>query len=458
MAPKQMTQAAIAKLVADEVAKALRNDRADRNAGVELCNLFEKTECTFAISKCAERDKVIFATATLQGRALSWWNSQVATLGQATAHGKSWADLKKLMLDEFCPDEEISHMEDELRNLEVKNHDIAAYTHRFNELAMLCPEIVSTEKKKIKQYISGLPSSVKGETMSRFGRLELLRQSYRVRNVLVSRQDWRKRQSCQGKRKVDEVDQGNTQARPWKKDNRNGNKNNNKNAGVRAITQAPTTNVNQAPLVSKCDRCGLFHVGNCPRICGSYHLVGHVTKDCRVKGKSIATGANTVPVRGPNVVTGTFLVNNRYFSVLFDSGSDKSFINSSLSHLIDIEPRRIPANYKVELADGRVVSTNTVLMGCSLKLTNQLFEVDLMPIELGSYDVIIGMDWLVTHNAIIVCGKKEVHIPLRNRTLVVKGDGHSSRLKVISCIKARKTGIDLPQSLPLGKLGLGDGV
>nr|GEV30653.1 hypothetical protein [Tanacetum cinerariifolium] len=185
MAPKQMTQAAIAKLVADEVAKALRNDHPParectflgfmkcgptqfhgKEGAVELCNLFEKTECTFAISKCAERDKVIFATATLQGRALSWWNSQVATLGQATAHGKSWADLKKLMLDEFCPDEEISHMEDELRNLEVKNHDIAAYTHRFNELAMLCPEIVSTEKKKIKQYISGLPSSVKGETMS----------------------------------------------------------------------------------------------------------------------------------------------------------------------------------------------------------------------------------------------------------------------------------------------------
>nr|GFC49952.1 reverse transcriptase domain-containing protein [Tanacetum cinerariifolium] len=56
-------------------------------------------------------------------------------------------------------------MEDELRNLEVKNHDIATYTHRFNELAMLYPEIVPTEKKKIKQYISGLPSSIKGETI-----------------------------------------------------------------------------------------------------------------------------------------------------------------------------------------------------------------------------------------------------------------------------------------------------
>ncbi|GJZ15763.1 hypothetical protein Tco_0551440 [Tanacetum coccineum] len=61
-----------------------------------------------------------------------------------------------------------------------------------------------------------------------------------------------------------------------------------------------------------------------------------------------------------------------------------------------------------------------------------------MPIELGTFDVIIGMDWLVALNAVIVCGKKEVHIPIKNRTLVVKGDSNSSRLKVISCIKARK--------------------
>ncbi|GJT99925.1 putative reverse transcriptase domain-containing protein [Tanacetum coccineum] len=61
-----------------------------------------------------------------------------------------------------------------------------------------------------------------------------------------------------------------------------------------------------------------------------------------------------------------------------------------------------------------------------------------MPIELGTFDVIIGMDWLADNDAVIICGKKEVHIPIKNRTLVVKGDSNSSRLKVISCIKARK--------------------
>nr|GEW95004.1 hypothetical protein [Tanacetum cinerariifolium] len=77
-------------------------------------------------------------------------------------------------------------------------------------------------------------------------------------------------------------------------------------------------------------------------------------------------------------------------------------------------------SYEVELADGRVVSTNTILRSCALNLVNHLFEIDLMPIELGTFDVIIGMDWLILHDAIIVCGKKEVHVPLKKRTLVVK--------------------------------------
>ncbi|GJU98976.1 putative reverse transcriptase domain-containing protein [Tanacetum coccineum] len=83
---------------------------------------------------------------------------------------------------------------------------------------------------------------------------------------------------------------------------------------------------------------------------------------------------------------------------------------------------KVDHSYEVELADGRVVSTNTILKGCALNLVNHLFEIDLMPIELGTFDVIIGMDWLVLHDAVIVCGKKEVHVPLKKRTLVVKGD------------------------------------
>ncbi|GJT34510.1 putative reverse transcriptase domain-containing protein [Tanacetum coccineum] len=118
--------------------------------------------------------------------------------------------------------------------------------------------------------------------------------------------------------------------------------------------------------------------------------------------------------------------------------ADKSFVDVRFSHLLDIKPAKLNTSYEVELADRKVVCTNTVLKGCTLNLLDHLFDIDLMPIELGTFDVIIGMDWLVERDSVIVCGKKEVHVPYKNKTLVVKGDSGASRLKVISCIKARK--------------------
>nr|GEX75221.1 hypothetical protein [Tanacetum cinerariifolium] len=143
--------------------------------------------------------------------------------------------------------------------------------------------------------------------------------------------------------------------------------------------------------------------------------------------------------KGPNVVTGTFQLNNRYAFVLFDSGSDRSFVDTRFSSMLDIDSVKIGASYEVELDDERVVSTNTILKGCTLNLVNHVFEIYLMLIELGTFDVIIGMDWLVKHDAVIVCGERVVHILCGNKMLIVKSDKGVSRLKVISCIKARHT-------------------
>ncbi|GJZ72913.1 putative reverse transcriptase domain-containing protein [Tanacetum coccineum] len=126
--------------------------------------------------------------------------------------------------------------------------------------------------------------------------------------------------------------------------------------------------------------------------------------------------------KGLNVVTGTFLLNNRYAFVLFDSGSDRSFVDTRFSFMLDIDPVKIRASYEVELADRRVASTNTILKGCTLNLVNHIFEIDLMPIKLGTFDVIIGMDWLIKHDAMIVCSKKVVRIPYGNKMLIVESD------------------------------------
>ncbi|GJR13735.1 putative reverse transcriptase domain-containing protein [Tanacetum coccineum] len=119
----------------------------------------------------------------------------------------------------------------------------------------------------------------------------------------------------------------------------------------------------------------------------------------------------------PKVVIGTFLLNNQYDTALFDSGADKSFVSTNFSTLIDIEPVELDTCYDVELADRKVVSTNNVLIGCTLNLLNHSFPIDLMVIELGSFDIIIGMDWLSRYDAAILCGEKKVRIPLEGKTL-----------------------------------------
>ncbi|GKA60065.1 putative reverse transcriptase domain-containing protein [Tanacetum coccineum] len=98
--------------------------------------------------------------------------------------------------------------------------------------------------------------------------------------------------------------------------------------------------------------------------------------------------------------------------------------------------------YDVELADGRIIGLNTILRGCTLNLLNHPFNINLIPVELGSFDAIIGMDWLAKYQAIIVCAEKIVRIHWGNETLIIHGDesnqGHETRLHIISYSKTQE--------------------
>ncbi|GJW77092.1 putative reverse transcriptase domain-containing protein [Tanacetum coccineum] len=143
-----------------------------------------------------------------------------------------------------------------------------------------------------------------------------------------------------------------------------------------------------------------------------------------------------------NVVAGTFLLNNRYAYILFDTGADRSFVSTTFSSQIDITPSTLDHYYDVELADGRIIGLNTILKGCTLNFLNHQFNINLMPVELGSFDAIIGMDWLAKYQAVIVCAEKIVRIPWKNKTLIIHGDGSTqgnvTRLNIISCTKTQK--------------------
>ncbi|GKC24973.1 putative reverse transcriptase domain-containing protein [Tanacetum coccineum] len=204
--------------------------------------------------------------------------------------------------------------------------------------------------------------------------------------------------------------------------------------------------------------------------------MGHQTKDCR--GKGLATGANTQPIlncfgcgehghfknqcpqnngqqqhggahgkvyvlgdknaqQDSNMVMGTFLLNNHYEKNLFDSGANKSFVSTAFASLLNITPTTLDTAFTIELANGNLVNTNTVIQNCILNFLNHPLKIDLMPIKLGSFDVIIGMEWLSQHNAKIICGERVVHIPIDNETLVIRGDRSGTRLNIISCVKTQ---------------------
>nr|GEV88809.1 reverse transcriptase domain-containing protein [Tanacetum cinerariifolium] len=118
-----------------------------------------------------------------------------------------------------------------------------------------------------------------------------------------------------------------------------------------------------------------------------------------------------------------------------------SFVSYTFSAFLDVAPSTLDTSYAVELTDGRILETKVILRGCMLVLLGHPF-IDLMPIEFGSFNFIIGMDWLAKYHAVIVCDKKIVRIPYGDEVLIIRGDdydgGSKSKLNIILCTKTQK--------------------
>ncbi|GJR68984.1 putative reverse transcriptase domain-containing protein [Tanacetum coccineum] len=404
-------------------------------------------ESVFNISGCGIKNQVKFATCTLLGAALTWWNGQIRTLGPE-AYSMTWEVLKKKMTDKYCPQGEIKKLEIELWNLKVKRNDVPTYIECFQELTLICTKFVANETEKVDKYISGLPKNIYGNVKS--ARPKMLDESIELANDLM---DQKLRTYVESEKKL-----------------YGGN-------------------------LPKCIKCHFHHNGPCTQKCHKCNKIGHFARDCRSFGNTNVANTqkgNGVNPKGndcfecgapghfkrdcpklknkdggnrsaqgwvyavgnaekkgnasrdpdSNVITGTFLLNNYYASILFDTGADRSFISTAFSSLINIAPTPFKNSYDVELADGKLVGIDTIIQGCTLNFLNHSFNIDLMPTELGSFDIIIVMDWLRKYHAVIVCDEKLVQIPYGNETFIFHGNesnnGRESWLTIISCSKAQE--------------------
>ncbi|GJW01719.1 reverse transcriptase domain-containing protein [Tanacetum coccineum] len=129
---------------------------------VSLIRWFEQTESVFSRSHCAEENKVTYVTGTLTDDALSWWNSYAQPIGINQANQITWTELKRLLTDKYCPRTEIKKIEDEFYGMTINGSDLKTYIRRFQELAVLCPNMVPNTEKLMEAFIEGLPQSIKG--------------------------------------------------------------------------------------------------------------------------------------------------------------------------------------------------------------------------------------------------------------------------------------------------------
>ncbi|GJR45164.1 putative reverse transcriptase domain-containing protein [Tanacetum coccineum] len=280
---------------------------------VGLSQWLKKMESVFHISGCAIDNQVKFATCTLLGAALTWWNGHVRTLGHDAAYAMTWGTLKK-----------------------------KAYTAGPGE-----------KKAKLKIYLYActkcnyLPhratGAPKGNNCKRYGHAT---------------------NDCQV--------------------NTNNNSNKNQKAGARY----------------ECGNTG--HIKkNCPKLKNR----GNDNENGTAQGRAYALGGKDASPDS-NVITGTFLLNNRYATILFDTGADRSFVSTTFIALINITPTTLEKHYDVELANGKIIGVNTIIQGCTLNFMNHPFNIDLMLVPLGSFDIIIGMDWLTKYHGVIIYDEK----------------------------------------------------
>ncbi|GJZ18573.1 putative reverse transcriptase domain-containing protein [Tanacetum coccineum] len=275
------------------------------------------------------------------------------------AYAMTWGTLKKKLTDKYCLKGEIKKLEIELWNIKVRGNNVAAYTQRFQELALMCTKFLADETKKVDRYISGLPDNIHGNVMS--ARPKTLDDAIELANDLMDQKlrTYVERQNDK-MRKADDSSRNNQQ--PHKKQN-----------VARAYTAGPGEKKAYTGNLPLCPKWNYYHTGQCASKCGNFKRYGYATNDCRVntnnnnnnnnnnnrnqkagayykcgntgyikkncpklknhgngnengttQGRAYALGGRDASPDS-NVITGTFLLNNRYATILFDTGADRSF-------------------------------------------------------------------------------------------------------------------------------------
>ncbi|GJY19170.1 putative reverse transcriptase domain-containing protein [Tanacetum coccineum] len=361
-----------------------------KGGAIALTRWIKKMENVIDNSGCSENQKVKYAASSFVNKALTWWNIQVQARGREATIGMSWTDFKALLVEELCPSNEMEKLETEFWNHKMVGANHAGYTDRFHELAKLVPHLVTPESSRIKRYIASLAPEIRG--MLRATQPTTI-QSAILRDGILTDEAVSCGTLTKGNEKRKGVEETSKQG-GWGNDN--------KRVKVSKGFMVATPHRNEYVVSHpKCAKCWTHHPEGGPcQVCFNCQKLGHFARNCRM------------PV---------------------------NFISTNFTPLLNENPSFVNPGYVIEVVDGNKVEINRIIHDCKLELRNSLFTIDLIPLGHGSFDVIVGMDWLSKHKAGIVCHEKVVRIPLEScEILHVQGEHTSGIAKALRNVKVDK--------------------
>nr|GEV67407.1 putative reverse transcriptase domain-containing protein [Tanacetum cinerariifolium] len=307
---------------------------------------------------------------------------------------------------------------------------------RFQELALMCAKFLADETEKVDKYISGLPDNIHGNLMS--ARPKTPDETIELANGLMDQKlcSYVERHN-DNKRKTNDSSRNSQQQQPHKKQNV---------ARHTLLALVKRRSILETYLCAPSAitiTLGNVHpsVENAREESPKIEEPWEWQREWRNSRRAYVLGGRDAS-SDSKVITGTFLLNNRYAKILFDTSADRSFVSTTFSASIDITPITLENHYDVEVADGKIIGVNTIIHSCTLNFMNHPFNIDLMPVSLGSFDVIIGMVWLTKYHGVIICDEKIVRVPFGREMLIFQGNRDNqreeSRLNIILCTKAQE--------------------
>ncbi|XP_074324309.1 uncharacterized protein LOC141661222 [Apium graveolens] len=336
----------------------------------------------FALTNVGDNQKVEYATYFLKGESNYWWElAKALEVAEVITSDR----FKRMFLDKYFPRYMQTQMEMKFFELKQDNMNVGEYEKKFTELSRFVGEYVDSEEKRAKRFQQGLKPWLR----SRVAAFELTTYAEVVQKAMGHYAHECKNQKANvtyykcGKpghvsRECKGV--GNNQLMqlttiPYP---------------VNQVTLMPTPSfpisLNQPQITSSSNRPALTY------------LAQERTFNMNVKDA----------IQSSDVVSGTLSVNVVSAKVLIDSGSTRSFISKSFVAKLDCETQLMHEPLSIILANQDRVFVNRIFPHCSIEIAGHVFPTNLIPFQLGKFDVILGMDWLTSFSAQIDCKDKRV--------------------------------------------------